>query len=235
MSEARGAFVVARRRGRWRGAGVYAGFLMQVKAARALGCTMRGMQTTEVVVDVRAMIPRERHPKIFNTWHSLAEGGAMLLVNDHDPVPLYYQFATEHRGGFRWEYVERGPETWQVRISKGRFADPGFTPGQRVGPVEERSAGSVAEPLVLDVRPIFARGGSPCSTIDEAVASLRPGQSFVLLVPFEPAPLFGKLGAKGLRGKSELQADGSYRIEFTPGEPVPQLAAAAGGCDCGGH
>ena len=101
--------------------------------------------------------------------------------------------------------------------------------------VVEKSAATAAEPLVLDVRPIFAQGGSPCTTIDDAVASLRPGQSFVLLVPFEPAPLFGKLGAKGLRGKSVLQADGSYRIEFTPGGPVDSSKAAVGGCGCSGH
>ena len=61
------------------------------------------MQTNKVVVDVSAVIPRERHPKVFNAWHLLAEGTAMVLVNDHDPVPLYYQFAAEQRGGFRWE------------------------------------------------------------------------------------------------------------------------------------
>jgi uncharacterized protein (DUF2249 family) len=193
------------------------------------------MQTNEVVVDVSAVIPRERHPKVLSTWHSLADGAAMLVVNDHDPVPLYYQFAAEYRGGFRWEYLERGPETWRVRISKGQFADPGFIPGQRVAPVEAKFVAGAVEPLVLDVRPIFAQGGSPCTNIDDAVASLRPGQSFVLLVPFEPAPLFGKLGAKGLTGKSELQPDGSYRIEFTPGGPVLSGGAAVGTGGCGGH
>ena len=193
------------------------------------------MQTNEVVVDVSAVIPRERHPRVFNAWHSLAEGTAMVLVNDHDPVPLYYQFAAEHRSGFRWEYLERGPDTWRVRISKGRFADPGYAPGRSLAPVEEKSAAGAIEPLVLDVKPIFAQGGSPCTTIDDAVASLRPRQSLVLLVPFEPAPLFGKLGAKGLNGKSELQADGSYRIEFTPGGPVLSGEAAVGAGGCGGH
>ena len=193
------------------------------------------MQTNEVVVDVSAVIPRERHPRVFNAWHSLAEGTAMALVNDHDPVPLYYQFAAEHRGGFRWEYLERGPDTWRVRISKGHFADPGYAPGRSLAPVEEKSAAGAIEPLVLDVKPIFAQGGSPCTTIDDAVASLRPRQSLVLLVPFEPAPLFGKLGAQGLTHKSELQPDGSYRIEFTPGGPVISGEAAVGTGGCGGH
>jgi uncharacterized protein (DUF2249 family) len=192
------------------------------------------MQTNEVVVDVRAVIPRERHPTVFNTWHALAEGAAMLLVNDHDPVPLYYQFAAEHPGGFRWDYLERGPETWRVRISKGNFAEPGFTPGQRATSEEAKPAARATEPLVLDVRPIFAQGGSPCGTIDDAVARLGPGQALVLLVPFEPAPLFGKLGARGFTHKSEVQADGSYRIEFTPGGPVLPGEAAASGRGCGG-
>ena len=91
-----------------------------------------------------------------------------------------------------------------------------------------------SEPLVLDVRPIFARGGSPCSTIDEAVASLSPGQVFVLVAPFEPAPLFSKLGAKGFSHKSQPMADGSWRIELTP-IGVPQGSGSAESCSCPGH
>ena len=89
------------------------------------------------------------------------------------------------------------------------------------------------EPLVLDVRPIFARGGSPCSLIDEAVASLAPGQCFVLVAPFEPAPLFGKLAAQGFSHLSKPMDDGSWRIEFTPGAvPVSVGAAAHSSCSC---
>jgi hypothetical protein len=97
-----------------------------------------------------------------------------------------------------------------------------------------RVAGASLEPLVLDVRPIFARGGSPCSTIDEAVASLSPGQAFVLLAPFEPAPLFAKLGAKGFCHSSKAMADGCWRIEFTP-TGIPQAAGSADSCCCPGH
>lgn len=77
------------------------------------------------------MPPRERHPKIFGMWTELALGAAILLVNDHDPVPLYYQFACEYTGMFRWEYLEQGPDIFRVRISKGDFADPGFVPAAR--------------------------------------------------------------------------------------------------------
>ncbi len=71
-----------------------------------------------VTVDVRDMVPRERHPLIFSTFESLEPGQAMRLVNDHDPKPLYYQFMAEKSGQFTWEYVEEGPETWQVLIAR---------------------------------------------------------------------------------------------------------------------
>jgi uncharacterized protein (DUF2249 family) len=69
-------------------------------------------------IDVRAIVPRERHPLIFNTFHDLAPGTAFLLVNDHDPKPLYYQFQAELGGKFKWEYLESGPDVWKVRIAK---------------------------------------------------------------------------------------------------------------------
>ena len=40
------------------------------------------------------------------------------MVNDHDPKPLYYQFAAEHKGEFTWDYLEQGPAVWRVRIGK---------------------------------------------------------------------------------------------------------------------
>lgn len=86
---------------------------------------------TEQLIDVRSMPPRERHSKIFNTWDQFAAGESILLVNDHDPVPLYYQFAAEHAGAFRWEYLDRGPDVFRVRITKGEFADSGFVPTAR--------------------------------------------------------------------------------------------------------
>lgn len=69
-------------------------------------------------LDVRALPPRERHALIFETFEALAPGQSFVLVNDHDPKPLYYQFAAERPGAFTWKYLEEGPETWRVRIGK---------------------------------------------------------------------------------------------------------------------
>lgn len=69
-------------------------------------------------IDVRNIPPRERHPLIFNTFTSLAAGESLLLINDHDPKPLFYQFQAEHGTAFDWNYLEKGPDVWQVQIGK---------------------------------------------------------------------------------------------------------------------
>ena len=69
-------------------------------------------------LDVRQLIPMERHRTIFSTWELLPTGKSFVLINDHDPKPLYYQFDAEHSGKFSWDYIESGPETWRVRIGK---------------------------------------------------------------------------------------------------------------------
>ncbi|GAA4899434.1 DUF2249 domain-containing protein [Tessaracoccus lubricantis] len=69
-------------------------------------------------LDVRSLAPAQRHSTIFDTWFALAPGEAFVLVNDHDPKPLSYQFAAEHPGEYTWDYEENGPEVWRVRIGK---------------------------------------------------------------------------------------------------------------------
>lgn len=72
----------------------------------------------QIVVDVREIPPRERHPLIFQTFDGLAPGAAFVLVNDHEPRPLYYQFVFERADQFKWRYLEEGPELWRVEIEK---------------------------------------------------------------------------------------------------------------------
>lgn len=69
-------------------------------------------------LDVRVIPPREKHPTIFQTFDALEPGQAFVLVNDHDPFPLRYQFEAERRDRFSWEYLEQGPQVWRVRIGK---------------------------------------------------------------------------------------------------------------------
>jgi uncharacterized protein (DUF2249 family) len=70
------------------------------------------------VLDVRDLRSAQRHAAIFDAYLDLAPGAGFVLVNDHDPKPLHYQFEAEHAGQFTWDYLESGPRVWRVRIGR---------------------------------------------------------------------------------------------------------------------
>lgn len=74
--------------------------------------------TVKETLDVRDLIPRTRHAKIFQLFDGLKAGEAFILINDHDPKPLYYQFLHERAEQFSWDYLEEGPVEWRVRIGR---------------------------------------------------------------------------------------------------------------------
>lgn len=69
-------------------------------------------------LDIRQIPPPQRHPLIFETFERLEPGQSFVLVNDHDPKPLHYQFKVEREGQFTWEYLEQGPRDWRIRIGR---------------------------------------------------------------------------------------------------------------------
>jgi uncharacterized protein (DUF2249 family) len=130
-------------------------------------------------LDVRTDAPARRHELIFDTFAQLAPGTAFVLVNDHDPKPLYYQFAAEHPDDFEWRALEEGPEVWRIRI------------GRRAGGSAQQVERSAVVPLVelenlatLVVEGLRTRGTRSASITDpEAIDAwvqlsriLRPGQ-----------------------------------------------------------
>ena len=60
-------------------------------------------------IDIRNLVPVQRHAKIFELVGNLKPGGAFVFVNDHDPKPLYYQLEA---------YLESGPVAWKVKIGR---------------------------------------------------------------------------------------------------------------------
>lgn len=86
--------------------------------ARGQEIEMESHSASPNVIDVRSLIPAQRHAKIFELVGGLKPGTAFVLVNDHDPKPLYYQLEAEYPKQFSWTYLERGPEVWRVEIGK---------------------------------------------------------------------------------------------------------------------
>jgi regulator of cell morphogenesis and NO signaling len=85
---------------------------------------------TENILNVTLLPPRQKHPAIFARFDLLQEGESLILHNDHDPKPLYYQLLGERGDIFTWEYLEQGPESWKIRISKKNSGERSETLGQ---------------------------------------------------------------------------------------------------------
>jgi uncharacterized protein (DUF2249 family) len=129
-------------------------------------------------LDVRHLAPAQRHETIFAAYHGLAPEGAYVLINDHDPKPLRYQFEAEHAGEFTWDAIESGPEVWRVRI--GRPSSSNAIP-------RGLSALKDLRDQELDVRVL--PHGQRHDVIFAAYADLVPGDGFELINDHDPKPL----------------------------------------------
>jgi uncharacterized protein (DUF2249 family) len=69
-------------------------------------------------LDLRQIMPFERHDLIFKQWDALRPGETLRIFNDHNPKPLRYQFEAEYKGQFEWAFEQEGPKDWIFNIKK---------------------------------------------------------------------------------------------------------------------
>ena len=140
-------------------------------------------------LDVRSLVPADRHRTIFKQLAELDTGSGLRLVNDHDPKPLRYQLDAEFPGHYRWESVESGPHQWSIDITK--------------------------RARVIDARPLIAQGTEPFETIMATVGELGDDEVFVVIAPFEPVPLEGVLSGQGFTYDVRELDGGDWQVTFT--------------------
>ena len=91
------------------------------------------METTaENILNVTLLEPRMKHPTIFSRFDELNEGESLIIHNDHDPKPLYYQLLGQRGNIFTWDYLETGPEWWKIKIAKRISGENNETLGEIV-------------------------------------------------------------------------------------------------------
>jgi uncharacterized protein (DUF2249 family) len=69
-------------------------------------------------LDVRTVPLWHRLDAVLSAVDRLAPGSALELIADIDPWPLRQYLEATRRIAFGWQYLESGPQTWRVRISR---------------------------------------------------------------------------------------------------------------------
>lgn len=80
--------------------------------------------------------------------------------------------------------------------------------------MEEQMTTQEPGTIVLDVRPDLARGDEPFARIMQAAASVKEGETLVLIAPFEPVPLYGVLGGQGFTHETRQLGPGEWVVRF---------------------
>jgi uncharacterized protein (DUF2249 family) len=71
------------------------------------------------MLDVRSVEPKDRFELIMSHYEALAPGAVLELTVDHDPKCMYYTLlATRGEQAFAFDYLEDGPETWRVVVTR---------------------------------------------------------------------------------------------------------------------
>jgi len=69
-------------------------------------------------LDVRVLIPIQRHELLVGLFKDMKAGETFTFINDHDPIPLYYEFKSIYGDVVGWEYLNRGGREWKVKVTR---------------------------------------------------------------------------------------------------------------------
>lgn len=74
--------------------------------------------TIDPRIDVRGIPHEHRHATVLGTLAEVAPGRAVVLVAPHAPHPLLAQIDEHFGGKFSVEWLQAGPEVWQLRLER---------------------------------------------------------------------------------------------------------------------
>jgi uncharacterized protein (DUF2249 family) len=175
-----------------------------------------------VEFDVRSIPPRRRHELLGDAFDTLEPGEEFVLVNDHDPKPLYYEFRSTHGDIISWEYESKGGDEWRIAVGKT---------GQATG---ERDDVATA----FDVRKIPKPDRHPA--IHHRYGMLNASETMEIVAPHEPRPLhqeFRQRYGDAFEWEVVESEPGRCQVHITKTEETDEGSGetADGHASCGHH
>lgn len=137
----------------------------------------------DIVINVPELHPSVKHQTIFDAFNKLQPGEGMIIHNDHDPMPLYYQLQNMHGDTFSWTYLKDGPDWWDIRVAKAAKEDDGMP--------EDAVYKNIHNDYVINVPKLSPQEKHP--TIFKIFESLKTGESLIIHNDHDPKPLYYQL------------------------------------------
>ncbi len=159
------------------------------------------------ILIVSDLSPQLKHPTIFGRFDELAPGESLIIHNDHDPKPLYFQLINQKGNIFSWEYLEQGPQLFRIKITKNK---------EEVQATAQPETPKPNPQNILNVTELEPRMKHP--TIFLKFDELNPGQSLTIHNDHDPKPLYYQLlGERGNIFTWEYLEEGPqlWRIKIT--------------------
>lgn len=128
----------------------------------------------EITINVQELEPALRHQTIFDTFNELGEGKSLIIHNNHDPQPVYYQLMDLRGNIFSWEYLQQGPEWWDIRVTRIVPLIPG-----------ENGEMIINIPLI--------EPSKKHAIIFHFFQEMGPGESFIIHNDHDPQPVYYQL------------------------------------------
>lgn len=136
------------------------------------------MQTAkENIINVQELEPRLRHQTIFDVFNTLKEDEHLIIHNNHDPMPVYYQLMNLRGNIFSWEYLQKGPQWWDIKVTR-------LVP---IIPTER------ADDIILDIPSV--EPNQKHALIFDVFGTLSSGDSFIIHNNHDPKPVYYQLQA----------------------------------------
>lgn len=70
------------------------------------------------VLDARVVPHAIRHATVFGALDAVGPDSGLILLAPHDPLPLLGQIEERWPGVFAIDYLESGPETWRIALTR---------------------------------------------------------------------------------------------------------------------
>jgi len=170
----------------------------------------RAAEPDDIVLSLLGIPCREKHALIFARWDALPVGSHFVIVNDHDPEPLYYQFAARFPGAFEWTYLVAGPDEFHIRIRR-----TGVMPARPPVSMPVMCGSNRPVEGQLDLRGL--EPPEPMMRILSALEEFAPGVEMRAITDQRPVLLYPELEARGALYASVKLDDGSWRTRIIRG------------------